>query len=107
MDIFEMLKKLFADPKTYLAIVISAFTIGGIISMAQADRTSHDSSLVETRLMLSQHVDQLKGIEQKTTRDMIQIRDSLDELVRLSQISCIQNAKNDVARMTCINTKGF
>lgn len=107
MDIFEMLKKLFADPKTYLAIVISAFTIGGIISMAQADRSIHDKIVTETQSILTQHVDQLKIIEMKTTRDMIQIRDSLDELVRLSQISCIQNAKNDVARMTCINTKGF
>ena len=92
----------FHDAKAWLAIAAIIFALGGAYTVLQDTRHAHESISEDTNRVLSEHKQITEALvsHTKTTGDATQAL--LQEIVRVSRVSCVNTASNNSARQACL-----
>ena len=92
----------FQDVKTWIGVAAVIFSLGGAYTVFQDTRHAHEQIAEDTSRVLNEHKEITAALVNHTKSSSDTTQSLLQEIVKISRVNCINNAKDTQSRQACL-----
>lgn len=102
VTVHESVSDWLKSPKTWIAGAALLFTLGGSVTVFRQTLASNDLMLKETHRVMLDHQESSNKMTEVSKASIEQSQRLLQEIVRVSKVNCLNTAKDDLSRRSCL-----
>lgn len=98
----ESLMDWLKTPKTWIAGGALLFTLGGSATVVRDSFQRNDALITDTHKLVAEHERHAEEVLKSSRQNSEQIQQLLQEVVRVGKVNCLNTAKDDYSRRSCV-----